>query len=143
MSVAYFSSSKMESLINRLVKESKFDLIHTEHIRTAHCTAEIKGIPKVFDSVDSLTLAYERGWRNRHGSLFNRIIAFEEWLKMRNYEPKMVRSFDQVIVSSPIDQKYLTSDSDPQLKLFQMELILSISIGMIEKEMKTQLCLLG
>jgi sugar transferase (PEP-CTERM/EpsH1 system associated) len=117
MSVAYFSSSKMESQINRLLKEGKFDLIHTEHIRTAHYTAEIQGIPKLFDSVDSLTLAYERGWRNRHGRLVNRIIAFEEWLKMRNYEPKMVHSFDQVIVSSPIDKKYLTSDYETAVEV--------------------------
>lgn len=111
MSVAYFSSSKMESQIYRLLKESKFDLVHTEHIRTAHCTSDFQGIPKLFDSVDSLTLAYERGWRNRNGSIPNRIIALEEWIKMRHYEPNMIRAFDQVIVSSPIDQKYLTSDS--------------------------------
>ena len=113
MSVAYFSSNQMKSLVNRLVQESEFDLIHTEFIRAAPYTADLQGVPKLFDSVDSLTLAYERGWRNRHGRLSNRIIAFEEWLKMRNYEPKMIRSFDQVIVSSSVDQKFLTSATGP------------------------------
>jgi polysaccharide biosynthesis protein PslH len=117
MSVAYFSSKKMESLILRLVEESKFDLIHTEHIRAAPYTVGIKGLPKLFDSVDSLALAYERGWRNRHGSLINRIVAYEEWLKMRNFEPKMARAFDQVIISSPVDQKLLSSDSGPTVEV--------------------------
>ena len=110
MSVAYFSSSRMKSQVNRLIKKSKYDLIHTEHIRAAHYTADVQGIPKLFDTVDSLTLAYERGWRNRNGSITNRVIALEEWIKMRSYEPKMIRAFDQVIVSSPIDQKFLTSE---------------------------------
>ncbi len=117
MSVAYFSSSTMESQVKRLVKESKFDLIHTEFIRAAPYSADLHGLPKLFDSVDSLTLAYERGWRNRYGTLSNRIIAYEEWLKMRSYEPKMIRAFDQVIVSSPIDQKYLTSDSGTNVEV--------------------------
>ena len=113
MSVAYFSSRRMESQIHRLLNESKYDLIHTEHIRAAPYAIELNGAPKLFDSVDSLALAYERGWRNRHGRLLNRITAFEEWLKMRNFEPKMVRAFDHVIVSSPVDQKFLSSDTGP------------------------------
>jgi glycosyltransferase involved in cell wall biosynthesis len=32
---------------------------------------------------------------------------------MRNFEPKMVRAFDQVIVSSPVDQKFLSSETGP------------------------------
>jgi glycosyltransferase involved in cell wall biosynthesis len=75
------------------------------------------GLPKLFDAVDSLTLTYERGWRNRNGGLANRIIAFEEWLKMRSYEPKMIRAFDQVIVSSPIDQRYLEVDSETAVEV--------------------------
>jgi polysaccharide biosynthesis protein PslH len=113
MSVAYFSSNNMESQILRLISESNFDLIHTEHIRAAPYTAAIDGLPKLFDSVDSLALAYERGWRNRHGNLLNRAVAFEEWLKMRIYEPKMVSAFDQVIVSSPVDQRFLSSTNGP------------------------------
>ena len=111
MSVAYFSSSQMKSLVERLVQEEDFDLIHTEFIRAAPYSADLIGIPKLFDSVDSLTLAYERGWRNRGGSIYNRIIALEEWIKMHRYEPNMIRSFDRVIVSSPIDQEYLSSAS--------------------------------
>ena len=117
MSVAYFSSRKMESLIRRLVTESKFDLIHTEHIRAAPYAVDLKGLPRLFDSVDSLALAYERGWRNRRGSITNRIIAYEEWLKMRSFEPKIVRAFDQVIVSSPVDKKMLCSDSGPAVEV--------------------------
>lgn len=113
MSVAYFTSSRMTSLIERLVQGSEFDLIHTEFIRAASYTAGINGIPKLFDSVDSLALAYERGWRNRHGSVPSRILALEEWIKMRRYEPEMIRSFDRVIVTSPVDQKFLASASGP------------------------------
>ncbi len=117
MSVAYFSSSPMKTLVRRLVHESEFDLIHTEFIRAAPYTADLQGIPKLFDAVDSLALAYERGWKIPRGSLSNRVIAFEEWLKMRSYEPRILRAFNRVVVSSPIDQKYLASDSGPAIEL--------------------------
>jgi sugar transferase (PEP-CTERM/EpsH1 system associated) len=113
MSVAYFASTPMKSLITQLVQESDFDLLHTEFIRAAPYTANIQGIPKLYDAVDSLVLAYERGWRNRGGSNYNRIIALEEWIKMRWYEPKMIQAFNRVIVSSPADQRFLTLESGP------------------------------
>jgi len=119
MSVSYFSSSKMKSLVANLVRESNFDLIHTEFIRAAPYTINIDGKPKLFDAVDSLTLAYERGWRNPYSGLLNRIVAYEEWVKMRNFEPKMVGSFDRVIVSSPIDQQYLSSRIGPTVDVIQ------------------------
>jgi sugar transferase (PEP-CTERM/EpsH1 system associated) len=117
MSVAYFESTRMKGLLKQLVQGTDFDLIHTEFIRAAPYTADILGIPKLFDAVDSLVLAYERGWRNRGGSITNRFIALEEWIKMRWYEPKMIRSFDRVIVSSPADKKYLTLDSGPTVDI--------------------------
>ena len=117
MSIAYFSSSEMESQVSQLMRESKFDLIHTEHIRAAPYAVEYRGLPKLFDAVDSLALAYERGWRNRFGGLINRVVAFEEWLKYRTYEPKMIRIFDKVIVSSPSDQKYLSIEPGPAVEV--------------------------
>jgi sugar transferase (PEP-CTERM/EpsH1 system associated) len=117
MSVAYVASRQMKSLVARLAQDGAFDLIHTEFIRAAPYTAGLQGTPKVFDSVDSLALAYARGWRNRHGSLINRIIAYEEWLKMRRYEPEMLRAFDRVIVSSAIDQKFLASTAGPPVEV--------------------------
>lgn len=117
MSVAYFASKRMKSMVEHLVQGSNFDIVHTEFIRAAPYSADVKGIPKLFDSVDSLALAYERGWRNRGGSISNRIIAFEEWIKMRQYEPDMIRSFDRVIVSSPVDQRFLTSANGPAVDI--------------------------
>lgn len=119
MSVAYFASNRMKIIIERLVQDYDFDIIHTEFIRAAPFTADLQGIPKVFDSVDCLTLAYERGWRNTNISIFNRIVSLEEWIKMRTYEPKMLRSFNRILVSSPIDRKFLASESSPPVEIIQ------------------------
>ncbi len=105
--VAYSYSSQMKAQVARLVSTQSFDLIHTDFIRAAQYTAGIRSIPKLFDAVDSLSLAYRRALFNSQGRLLNRAIALEEWLKMRSYEPRMVGAFDRVIVSSPADQQLL------------------------------------
>jgi polysaccharide biosynthesis protein PslH len=117
LSVAYFESTEIQDLIRKLVSGARYDLIHTEFIRAASYTSEMKGIPKLFDSVDSICLAYERGWRNRHSSWRNRIIAYEEWIKMRFYEPNVIRKYDRVIVSSSIDQQYLQAPNGTRVEV--------------------------
>jgi glycosyltransferase involved in cell wall biosynthesis len=112
-SVTFSTSSVFQKVIFHILKESKFDLIHTEFIRAAQYTAKIEEIPKLFDAVDSLTLAYDRALKNRYTRFAHRVLAFEEWLKMRNYEPHMLRYFDRAIVSSPADRAYLTGNGTP------------------------------
>jgi glycosyltransferase involved in cell wall biosynthesis len=105
--VAYSYVPQMKACIDQLLRTQSFDLIHTDFIRAAQYTAGIRGIPKLFDAVDSLTLAYGRALHNPNGRLFTQAVALEEWLKMRTYEPGIVRAFDRVTVTSPADQQFL------------------------------------
>jgi glycosyltransferase involved in cell wall biosynthesis len=109
-SVAFSSSYELNTLLQQILRKGKFDLIHTEFIRAAQYTAQINVIPKLFDAVDSLTLAYDRALKNRYTRFAHRVLAFEEWLKLRYYEPRMLQHFDRAIVSSPADQVYLTGN---------------------------------
>jgi sugar transferase (PEP-CTERM/EpsH1 system associated) len=116
-SVGFCSSRKIKSIIRDLIATEKFDLLHTEFLRAAPYTADITGIPKVFDAVDSLALAYDRARSNPHGSLINRAFTTTEWLKMRSYEPRMLQHFDHVLVSSPVDGSHLESSPGPQVEV--------------------------
>lgn len=107
LSVAYCKSADLKKVVKNHITQKSYDLIHTEFIRAAPATFDILGLPKVFDAVDSLVLAYKRSLISSHVSLIQRMIALIEWLKMQKYEPWVMRHFDRLIVSSPIDRNYM------------------------------------
>lgn len=109
LSVAYSAAKEMREVIQKVTRSSHFDLIHTEFIRTAQYTMDIHGIPKVFDAVDSLTLAYQRAIHSKYTQLSHKMLAFIEWIKMRRYEPFVLHQYDYALVSSPADQEFLSN----------------------------------
>ena len=113
LSVAVSSSRQLHGIVKGLLAQSSFDLIHTEFVRAGQYTADFQGIPKLYDAVDSLALAYHRALKNKHTRFEHRLLAFEEWLKMRSYETGILHSFNRVIVSSPSDQSYLVDHGTP------------------------------
>ncbi|GAG84121.1 unnamed protein product, partial [marine sediment metagenome] len=117
ISIAICSSPRLKSIIRRQINENKFDIIHTEFIRAAQYTSEIKDIPKVFDAVDSMNLAFQRAFHNPNSNLIIRALALEEWLKIKSYEPRMLRSFDHIVVSSPVDRKFLLIENGPDVEV--------------------------
>jgi sugar transferase (PEP-CTERM/EpsH1 system associated) len=113
LSVAYCHSDELDKLIHKLCRQDHFDLIHTEFVRAAPFTAQINSLPKVYDSVDSMTLAYRRSLTAPMMPLGQRIVHFFEWVKMRNYEPWVLKHFDRVLASSCTDKKALENSSTP------------------------------
>jgi sugar transferase (PEP-CTERM/EpsH1 system associated) len=107
LSVAYCRSNEFNELIRRLIDQGNFDFVHTEFVRAAPATITIKGFPKLFDAVDSLSLAYRRSISAAQVPPKQRLVALVEWLKLHSYEPRILQSFDQVIVSSPADRQSL------------------------------------
>ena len=107
LSVAYCRSTKFEQLVRGLVQQGSFDLLHTEFVRAGPVTAQIDEIPKTYDAVDSLSLAYNRGYNAPLVPFRQRMISLIEWIKMRGYEINILSKFDSLLVSSPVDQKAL------------------------------------
>ncbi len=106
-SVAYCKTDKLKTLIQKLILQTKFDLVHTEFVRAAPATVDITNIPKVYDAVDSMTLAYRRSIATSMIPIEQRLLYFLEWLKMRSYEPWVLDRFDEVLASSFPDQEAL------------------------------------
>lgn len=107
LSVAYCRSRRGRKVVEDLAKSGCYDLVHTEFLRAAPLTAGLNGHPKVFDAVDSLTLTYRRGLSAAYVPPSQRLIALAEWLKMRHFEPRILKQYDRVVVSSPADSRTL------------------------------------
>jgi sugar transferase (PEP-CTERM/EpsH1 system associated) len=108
LSVAYTHSPEMRRTVRALVRRGGYDLVHLEFARAAPLVTELAGqdMPKVYDAVDSMTLASARTFRASHSPL-RKAVAALEWLKFRQFEAWASRQFDRVLVSSPADREAL------------------------------------
>lgn len=104
LSVAYCQSTAFNDVVGKLAGQGHFDLIHTEFARAVPTTAHLNSCKKVFDAVDSLSLAYRRSITAPNVPLLQRGISTWEWLKMHAFEGWAVQKYDRVIASSPVDQ---------------------------------------
>ena len=88
-----------------------FDLLHVEHLRAAEpvlaTAAALGGAPPlVYDSVDCISLLFERALR-ASPSLSTRALALLELARTRRYEVRCLEHFQQVLATSSEDARAL------------------------------------
>jgi polysaccharide biosynthesis protein PslH len=115
LSVAYCNSQKFRSTVEQLARSNGFDILHTEFVRAAPATIHLNHIPKVFDLVDCMSLAYRRSIRAANVPLKQRAVAAVEWMKMRGYENRTLQHYQRILVSSPVDQKELRTQKPAEI----------------------------
>lgn len=106
LQAAYTQLPEAKKLLSSLVEDSPFDLVHVEHIRAAHLVEGISRIPKIFDSVDCITRLLKFRL-SRSVSPVKRALDYEEFMKMRSYEPRTAWAFDRIVMTSRHDKKAL------------------------------------
>jgi sugar transferase (PEP-CTERM/EpsH1 system associated) len=104
---AYCRSAAMERKLRELVATGAFDAAHVEHLRAAHFAPALAPLPVVFDAVDCITALRKQMMEMPNGSLPTRLLAWEEWSKLRTYEPRVYRAFGQITVTSETDKAEL------------------------------------
>lgn len=83
-----------------------FDVLHIEHLRAALYGLAVRGLPRVFDSVDCITQLMAEA--ASHGSVpLGRLLARFDLGRTRRFEREAVRSFDRILVSSPAERLHL------------------------------------
>jgi sugar transferase (PEP-CTERM/EpsH1 system associated) len=103
---AYCHSDAMARVLRDLVATRRFDVAHIEHLRAAHFAPALGDLPVVFDAVDCITALQEQ-MMTQGGGLKRRLLAWEEWIKLRRYEPRQVGRFRWIAVTSPFDAQAL------------------------------------
>ncbi len=101
---AYCFSPPMEHLLRDLTAATSFHVAHIEHLRAARFVRALPPkLPAVFNSVDCITdlqgqfaRAQSRGW-------LSRALAWEEWVKLRRWEPRTAARYTRVLVTSQHD----------------------------------------
>jgi glycosyltransferase involved in cell wall biosynthesis len=105
LQAAYSLSPQLESVLRSLVRQNRFDLIHLEHLRGAELVpTDLDGLPPVvFDSVDSISLLFQRAARGAV-SWRSRAIARADLGRTQDYEAEYATRFARVLVTSPEDR---------------------------------------
>jgi glycosyltransferase involved in cell wall biosynthesis len=115
---AYCHSATMTRIVRDLVDSERFDVAHVEHLRAAHIAPALGTLPRVIDAVDCITALRRQMVENAGeqapagGSsgvgaavsrLASRVFAWEEWTKLKRYEPRAYRAYAGVLVTSAHD----------------------------------------
>jgi sugar transferase (PEP-CTERM/EpsH1 system associated) len=103
--VSLFYSKKIESKVREIVKKHSPGLIFCQLIRTAPLGANIEGIPKILDYVDTISEGLNK--RKRESNLFMSFFFNLEYKKVKKYEKYVFDFFDKKIIITEHDKKYL------------------------------------
>lgn len=108
LQAAYGRSSAMESAVRQLADPDGFDLVHVEHLRASPLGALADDLPRVYDSVDCISLLLRRA---REGSpqLLTRLVTTLELERTERYEGLVGGAYDAVLVTSPEDRDALVA----------------------------------
>lgn len=103
---AYSRSPEFARIVRGLLSDEQFDVAHIEHLRGAVLADSLGNLPVVFDSVDSISLLFEKVLKDAP-SLKSRLIAVLDLQRTRQFEGALTRRFPQVTVTSEADKQAL------------------------------------
>lgn len=93
---------RLLELVRSEARSGRHDVAHIEHLRAAALGYGLLGLPTVLDSVDCISLLFERALRGSP-ALKSRAMALADLARTRAYEASYPAQFDRVVVSSPED----------------------------------------
>jgi glycosyltransferase involved in cell wall biosynthesis len=95
-------SPRLLELVRAEAQSGRHDVAHVEHLRGSALIGGLSGLPAVLDSVDCISLLFERALRGSP-SLKSRVMALVDLARTRIYEAHYEAHYDRVLVSSPED----------------------------------------
>ncbi|MGI5916060.1 MAG: glycosyltransferase [Anaerolineae bacterium] len=106
LQAAYGRSPKAVLQIERILSEEHYDVAHVEHLRASIVGRAIQGLPKVYDSVDCISLLFERAMA-RSPQARTRWMARFELSRTRCYEGLIGDGYERIIITSAEDRMAL------------------------------------
>lgn len=99
LQAVYSFQPRMEQRLHQLLQQKTFDVVHIEHLRAARFVKGVKGVPKVYDSVDCISLLFEQAAK-LGAQVRSRLMTSVDLARTRRYEAWLLAQYDQVVVSS-------------------------------------------
>ncbi len=106
LQAAYSRSADFARQARALLAAGRFDVAHIEHLRGALLADALAGLPLVFDSVDSISLLFEKVLKDAPTPK-SRLLAALDLRRTQRFEGRLTARFAQVAVTSGADREAL------------------------------------
>ena len=114
-----FYHQRMRGLVEKYLKTQKFDLIQCEYLQTAHFADVNRNIPAVLTNHEVLSLSYASRYRALSWrSSKQKFSALRAWMRMLNYEERLLRRFAAVVVLTEAEREFLARYA-PRVKVYR------------------------
>ncbi len=117
-------SNKFVQAVQHEIRQRQYDVIHVEHLRAAEIVRHATRVPEVlapavvFDSVDCISLLFERALR--HSPAWKtRAMALSDLARTKQYESRYGTMFQHIVVTSPEDQWALQALTDVEASQYK------------------------
>lgn len=127
LQIFYYRSQEMASLVERELASSRYDAVLVHLIRMAPYVIDKRGVKKILEMTDALSLNYNRSRQYGSSSLLGIIYRIEE-KRVMEYEQECIKQFDVSVVVSLIDRDYLIKNKDEKTR----EKVKVISHGVLD-----------
>jgi glycosyltransferase involved in cell wall biosynthesis len=114
LEVAYCYQTKVNSVLQKIIKSKRIDVLYVKRLRSALYIENIKK-PIVLDTTDAMSLFYFRLYE--HASNFKKWVYLFEALKYRAFEKKVLQQNIHWVTCSEIDKKYLETVSSASISV--------------------------
>lgn len=112
---AFYYNPRIKKEILKAINDIRPDIIFCQLIRAAEYVIEIKNIPKIIDYVDIISKGLER--RASKSNLLMKFLIKIEFNRVRNYEKKVFKEFDNSIIISGEDRNFLPFEEKENVKI--------------------------
>lgn len=103
-----FYHERMRALVDKYLQTHEFDIMQCEYLQTAHFANVDRGIPAVLTMHELLSLSYADRYRSlRWSSARKKLSALTAWMRMLDYQQKLLRRFSGVVVLTEREEKFL------------------------------------
>ncbi len=109
--VSYYKSDVMGRKVRQIIEEEKIDVVYTFHLRMAPHTIDLENIYKILDLTDSVSLFLRR--MLPFSRIYLKPVLYNEWLRVRRYEPMITERFDECWLISKTDKRAIKGVSCP------------------------------
>lgn len=111
--VAYSRNPAMHRKLNEILQDETFDLVYVKRKRMAQYVQHMNKPRRILDLTDATALYYKRSLKTVSWSHYP--VHFEEYIKIRRYEPMISLYFDRTVVCSRVDAGYLEEQAGRRL----------------------------
>ena len=105
--ISKYNSNIAKNIIYDLIKKNKYDIIHLDHLHTAHYGSFVKkkyNLPIVLQEHNVEKMIMKRFYKNQK-NIFIKFYAYLQYKKLYKYESKICEIFDRCFMITKIDEK--------------------------------------